>query len=149
MLRYFWHYLLSGFIGKESTSSRVLKLLHCNTKIFTFHNYFCVWVLLVFRQNIRPHCILLFRLIFTNLDIIYFGHPKPLQVPLRAGLLEKGSQPFSVNVQNTLPFLGFLASMLQWQITKLHPSPVDLKKKCQKVVFLAVQDSSIGDLASH
>ena len=39
--------------------------------------------------------------------------------------------------------------MLQWQITKLHPSPVDLKKKCQKEVFLAVHDSSIGDLVSH
>ena len=53
-----------------------------------------------------------------------------------------GSHPTSVFTQNTLPVLAFLASTLQWQITELHPSPVDLKKKCHKEVFLAVQDAT-------
>ena len=60
-----------------------------------------------------------------------------------------GGHATCVVTHDTLPVLAFLASTLQWQITKLHPSPVDLKNKCQKEVFLAVQDSSIGDLASH
>ena len=64
--------------------------------------------------------------------------PESLE-PLRAGLYP---QPFSVLVHDTLPFLAFLASTLQWQITELHPSPVDLKKKCHKEVFLAVQDAT-------